>query len=72
LCVQQTHLGTRTSNWRLEAAITGTLGSVPPHRGGLLPASQRGFQPRDPSAVSVLGCVSPRKLAPYRRPRAHD
>jgi len=33
------HLGTRT-NWRLEAAITGTLGSVPLHRDGRHPACQ--------------------------------
>jgi len=47
-------------NWRLEAAVTGTLGSVPLHRGGrhlCLPVSG-GFQPRDPFAgVRVLECA---------------
>jgi len=50
-----------TPNWRLEAAITGTLGSVPLHRGGRhlgLPVSG-GFQPRDPFAVvRVPRCAS--------------
>jgi len=56
----RTHLGTPTPNWRLEAAITGTLGSVPPHlwRQASLPASQRGFQPRDPLAMArVSSCA---------------
>jgi hypothetical protein len=32
---------------RLEAAVAGTLGSVPPQTvaAGILPASERGFQP---------------------------